>query len=442
MIAGTAVAEARGEFDPRLLATISYGKDAPPSNLDGAGGADTSRGLSADATLSEFLPTGTEVFLSGGISRSRSAPGDRQYGGSWSAGLNQELLRGAGTDVSLVTLRQARNIAAIRAHELRAFVLDLVLQVENAYWDLVLAREKVEIRRFSVSLAREQLQLNEDLIEVGKLAEEARVSAEAELASRRADLVDAESDVKARVVTLIRLLNPETESHWNILLDPVDAPETERVDLDPQVSAVLSDRYRPELAQVRLDLTNRDLEVVRTRNGLLPRFTAFASYGRLSRGDATSDMLSRLDDTRFENYQLGVSFDVAPLNRAETARNDRAELEIERAEAAVSNLQQVIETEVRQAAIEAERQWEQIIATREVVESREEELRVERGRFVVGKATNLDVLQVERNLIEARLGEVTARVRFIQALTALYSAEGTLLDRRGIGMAGKEDTQR
>jgi outer membrane protein len=438
MIAATNIGEARADFDPRLMATTSYGKASRPSALNTNRGLVASRDFSGDVSVSEFLPTGTDVFLSGGFSRSRSAGRDREYSGSWSAGLNQELLRGFGTDVNLVTLRQARNTAAIREHELRGFIIDLVQQVEDAYWELVLAREKVEIRKFSVELAREQLQLNEELIGVGKLAEEARVSAEAELASRKAALVDAESDLKARNIDLIRLLNPETENHWDLVLQPIDLPESGWVALSPEVSAGLSDLYRPELAQARLDLANRDLEVIRTRNGLLPKLTAFASYGRLSTGDSASGIVKYLDAPRFEDYEVGLSFDMSPLNRAENARNDRAQLEVDQAEAAISNLEQAIETEVRQTVIEAERQWEQTIATQEVVESREEELRVERGRFVVGKATNLDVLQVERNLIEAQLDEVTARIRYIQALTFLYSAEGTLLDRRGIGIEEKK----
>jgi outer membrane protein TolC len=49
-------------------------------------------------------------------------------------------------------------------------------------------------------------------------------------------------------------------------------------------------------------------------------------------------------------------------------------------------------------------------------------------------ATNLDVLQVERDFIESQVDDATARVRYIQALTQLYAAEGTLLERRGISM--------
>jgi outer membrane protein TolC len=45
------------------------------------------------------------------------------------------------------------------------------------------------------------------------------------------------------------------------------------------------------------------------------------------------------------------------------------------------------------------------------------------------------VLIVQRNYIQAQLEEVSARVGYLQALTSLFAAEGTLLERRGIRLA-------
>jgi len=438
-IAATYIQESRGAFDPALLATVSYGRDTRPYSQTGltsvaVGEPVVSRQFQTDLSISEFLPTGTEVFLSGGFSRSRSSS-DWDYEGSWSVGLNQSLLRGIGPDANLVTLRQARNTAAKSRHEFRSSVLELVYQVENAYWELVLATRTLKIREFSVQLAKDQLGLNQDLIAVGKLSRDSRVSAEAELASRKADLVDARIAVRERTIDLIRLLNPDAEAQWGLTFETLDPADIERVDLSPKISVRLAALYRPELAQSRLELANRDLEVVRTRNGLLPKLDAFASYGRLSSGATGSDASSHLNDSMFDSYQFGLSLDMSPLNRAEIASHRRAKFHQQQAEVAIENLERVIEAEVRQAALEVERQWESIAATDEVVKSRQEELKVEENRFIVGKSTNLDVSQVHRDLIQAQLDEVTARVRYIQAITSLYLTEGTLLSRRGVGSA-------
>lgn len=474
-IASTFVREARAVFDPVLTGTASNGRNT--TQLGGisrftfgrAGASGTSGGLSSlvgatpeettanvlgaltelaaqpdidpflvqrnaqgTATVANFLPTGTQVFLTGAATWTDTNFTDEEYLGSWSAGVNQALLRGAGPAVNLALLRQARNRAAQSRYALRDDILETVREVEQAYWDLVLARELIRIREFGVQLANEQLEVNRNLVEVGRAVEGVVMSAAAEVATRRADLVDAQAAQRAQVLNLVRLLNPETEEPDNVTFEPADPPEVTRVDVFPDVSRELALMYRPELAQARLELANQDLEVIRTKNGLLPRLDAFASYGRTSLGEDWSGARRFLDDDDFDNYQYGIEFEVPILNRAERARYTRAKLSRAQAETSIRNLELLIATQVHQAAVDVERWWQRIGATWEAVQARREELRVIQDRYSVGLATNLDVLEVQRFLIAAQVEEVTARVRYIQALMNLYRAEGTLLERRGI----------
>ncbi|MCX7011971.1 MAG: TolC family protein, partial [Candidatus Sumerlaeota bacterium] len=439
-ISRTSIDEARAAFDPSLTGSASYGRSTRPAGAGGGsvgtasapvgtgsstgsgGGAATSvttRNFNTSLQINETLPTGTELFLSGAYAGQRTLP-PWIYTGSWSAGFNQSLLRGMGVNVNLVTLRQARNTFASSQHQLRGFVLDLVQQIETAYWELALADETLRIREFSVRLANEQLQLNEDMIAVGKLAPSARFTAEAELATREADLVDAQAGVKSRTLDLIRLLDPDHVAQWEIHFDPKDPPEVERVEVMPDVSATLAKQYRPELAQSRLDLANRDLDVVQTRNGLLPNLTGFGSYGRMSAGTDSHQATDDLDSSKYDNYQVGLSLQMDPLDRAERAARARARFQQQQAEAAVRNLEQQVDSDVRHAAVEVQRQWERIPATQKAVRSGEEDVQVQQSRFAVGIGTNIDVLTVQRSLIQSQLDEVTARIKYIEALTALY----------------------
>ncbi|MDK2972725.1 MAG: outer membrane protein [Candidatus Sumerlaeota bacterium] len=439
LIAETSIGEARAAFDPTLLATLSAGR-----SIEQLGGSrfsssssqnsSTSRDITGEVRAENTFATGTEVFLSGGLDRSRTSFTSTEHAGNWSLGVTQSLLRGAGTSVNLVELRQARNDTAIGMHQLRDFVLELVRQVEVSYWDLVLAYSTLEIREFSVRLAREQLRLNEIYLEVGKGVAGDVTSARAALASREADLIDARAEVRRRTILLMRLLNPSEAEHYAVTLNPLDPPDVEEVVLDPSLSMKLAELYRPDLAESKLRIANGDLELIRTRNGLLPRLDFFATYGRTSLGLDFSGGVEYLDDTDYDNYELGLDFEVQPLNRAERARQQRAEFELAQAEAAVANLEQLIDAQVQEAAVEARRQWERIGATATTVAAREEELRAVREEFDVGLATTLDVLAVQERLVQARLDAATAKVRYIEGLTELYWREGTLLERRGVGV--------
>lgn len=428
LIADTFAPEARAAFDPRITGLASFGRDTQPA----ADSDNSTRTGTLEPGASQLFPTGTEVFLSGALNRTTETDADTEYEGSWSLGVNQALLRGAGTAVNLAAVRIAENDAEISAQQLRAFVIELTRQIEIAYWDLVLALDTLRIRESSVTLAESQVELTETFLEVGKGTEAAVLSSKAEVATRTADLVDAQAAVRARQLDLIRLLSPDAPEQFLLAFDPQDPATAEHVTIHPAQSAQLARMYRPDLAEARLALANRDLEVLLTRNGLLPRLDAFASYGRLSRGGSWNGAFSQLDESEHDNYEAGLRLEWEPLNRAARARAARAQFQQTRAEAAIANLEQLLATDVRQAALEVERQWQRYIAVQQTVAGRTEELRAAQAQFDVGFSTTLDLLQIQVQLIQSQVDVVTARVRYIQALTNLYAEEGTLLDRRGV----------
>lgn len=145
--------------------------------------------------------------------------------GAWSIELRQPLLQGAGTFVNYIAIKQARNKAAQSVYSFRQTVLSVVQQTETAYWNLVLAHEVLAIREFAVTLAAEQLTRASDREYVGRAIESDVLSARAELASRTADLTDAQSDIRAQNIELIKLLNPADTTTWKIDFTPRDLPE-------------------------------------------------------------------------------------------------------------------------------------------------------------------------------------------------------------------------
>jgi outer membrane protein TolC len=315
--------------------------------------------------------------------------------------------------------------------------MDLVQEVERAYWDLALAKSTLEIRKFAVQLADEQLARNKDLIEVGNASPDAIYSVEANRASSLATLVDAEAAVKTKTIALIRLLDPDNASQWGIKFDLKDLPEVANIPVDANQSAKLANLYKPELAQSRLQLANKDLQVVLTKNGLLPKLDAFVNYGQLGYGATAGRAISETGDSKYNNYEAGLSFEMAPLNRAEKAAYRSAKFSQQQAEAAVANQEQLLETTVRKAVEAVIQQRERVPATQKAVLNYQEALKAEETRFMLGTSTNYDVLTAKNNLIQAQLDEVTARVNYIEAITALYYAEGTLLERRGVGATVK-----
>ncbi len=475
-IGDTLEPEARAAFDPALFGNLTYGHDERNATLTGtSSGSGTGTGgssgvadcvrqtiaiitqirnivaavertpqtaVKADTALatvgvSEHLPTGASLSLSGSTGTADTNVTDSKGVHGWTASVAQPLLRGAGTGVNLVALRQARNKAAQSEHAFRQKMLDLVEQTEAGYWNLALAQKLLEIRQFGVKLAEEQLKRTEELFAAEKIIQGDVMAARAERASRMADLVDAQSNLRSQGLAMVQLLNPSATSQWNLnfaATDPIDLDE--RV-LDADSSEKLALQYRPELAQARLDQANAGLDLVRARNGVLPQVDLVGSYGSgntnglgtLTTAATTGNLLS---DTT--SLRVGVQVEQPIMNRAEKARLRRAMLSEQQIGWSVSALEQSLAREVRQAVVAADGQWQRIQATREAVEARTEQLRVAQGRFEAGKTTNLDLLIVQRDFIQSEVDEANARISYIQALTTLHASEGTLLERRGISL--------
>lgn len=470
-IAGTYVPEARAAFDPGILGAVSFGRVTdPPATISPSTTSSTTSSTSSGAqtttamltqslatferlrdqwnagrsdgtdqdtaegavSIEQPLPTGTLVYLTGSASDTDTEGKARDYEGNWEFGVRQALLEGAGTGPNLAALRQARNEVLRSREQFRGDVIEITRQVELAYWDLVLAIEVLKIREFAVTLADEQMRLNEAWVKVGKAIEGDVIAAQAEKSSRMADLSDAQAGVAKCNIALVRLLNPRADQPWAVTFAPADPPEVAEVSVSPDESESFAAVCRPELAEARYELANAGLDEVQTRNALLPRLDLVGAYGRTSQGTSSRGIGRHLDDSAYEGYSVGLEFETPLLNRAEKARHRRSQLLAERSARSLAELEQAVAADVRQAVVEAQKQWQRIAPTQDAMRSREEQLRVAKGRNAVGKTTNLDLLYVQRDYIQAQVNEVTARTAYIQSLTDLYAAEGTLAARRGI----------
>jgi outer membrane protein TolC len=197
---------------------------------------------------------------------------------------------------------------------------------------------------------------------------------------------------------------------------------------------------RPEINQAKLNIQMEDLEVVRTKNGLLPRMDLFITLGKTGYSDSFSGSVSDITGDSYD-AMAGLNFQYPILNRDARAQHRRAILRQDQAEMALDNLKQLVELDVRNAYIEVNRTKEQISASSATRKFDEEKLRIETEKFRVGKSTNFLVAQAQRDLLISRIAEVQALANYLKALIDLYRLDGSLLVRRGISAPGSEPVE-
>ena len=100
--------------------------------------------------------------------------------------------------------------------------------VRNAYWDLVFARNSVDVAQRALELADKLVEDNRARVEVGTLAPLDIVQAEAESANRRQTLAVAEAAQQTAELALKRYIVSGTEDPlWRQELTPIDLPSVE-----------------------------------------------------------------------------------------------------------------------------------------------------------------------------------------------------------------------
>lgn len=436
----TAVAAERARFDPVLFGnlTSNQSKGHSPTTQPHKTSTSLSRGLASAIGVNELLPWGTQLSVQG--STAVSYPGtdafDEFYASRIGVNVTQPLLQGFGLDVNLAALRQAGIDVKISQYELRGFAETLVASVQETYWDYAYAQQQIAIVTQSLELAQQQLNQTSEEIRVGKRAETELAAAQAQVALRQSNLIDARSALAKTRLNLIRLINPSGDGLWDrdiILRTHPVVPVVELGNVEEHVAVAM--RMRPDLNQARLQLQKNDLTIVQTKNGLLPQLDLFVNVGRTGYAASFDGSLHGRDGLGYD-VEFGGTFQYPPINRAARAAYTASVLNRSQQIEAIKNLEQLAQVDVRTAYIEVGRTGEQVPATAATSRLQEEALRAETEKFRVGRSTSLLVALAQRDLLVAQLSEVQAVVGYLKALIELYRLEGTLLVRMGIDAPG------
>ena len=188
---------------------------------------------------------------------------------------------------------------------------------------------------------------------------------------------------------------------------------------------------RADLNEARLRCEKGEMDVIKTKNGLLPRLDFFLYLGKTGYADSFGDSVANLFEDGYD-MTAGFSFAHALGNRAAKANHKRSQLSQEQNQAALANLRRLIELDVHSAYINIGRFRRQIEASKATRQLQEEKLRIETEKFHVGRSTNFMVAQAQRDLVRSRISETEAVADFLIALTNLHRIEGSLLERRGV----------
>ncbi|MFQ6108919.1 MAG: TolC family protein [Candidatus Aminicenantales bacterium] len=456
-IADAALVQAKELFIPRF--DLSYGtQDTETPSYWWIQGAETVKSKYRDYSVSlvQQIPTGGSFSLSLSSYKSDTNQAfqliNPRFGSTLRFDFTQPLLRGFGFKVSRREIIIARNNLDISQQQFKSIIMDTIYRVQEAYWNLVYAIEDYNVKSQSLKLARDLLAKNRKEVEVGKLAEIEILNAEAVVASREADMLQAEALIRMYEDLLKNIINI-SEEEVPLRVVPADKPTFVRKEISLEEAVAEAFERRPDLKMKKTDIETRELNLSVARNQMLPGLDLTLSYwspgisgDRLlylnnnpltgvvvgkqqgSAEDSLRDALNLL----YNNWSISLTLSV-PLSSVFTrAEYARARMELEKSQVELQNLEKQALLEVRNAVRDIETSAKRVDAYRVARELAEKRLEAEEKKLDVGLTTNYFVLQYQEELANARSLELKALVDYNLAWARLEKVLGTSLARRNI----------
>ncbi|MFQ5911713.1 MAG: TolC family protein [Nitrospinota bacterium] len=408
-------------FDPLVFAEGNANQTIRPTLSALARTTDSNvRDQMVRTGVRQRFKTGTSFEFSAEVDRSQNNAGFIQFNPAYTPMVNltvtQNLLKNFGTAANTTAIRVARNNERTSASAFRDRVINVVSDIENLYWELVFSIQDLEVKKKSLALALDLLRRNKIQVEVGTMAPIEIVQAEASVASREADVITSEQLVRDNEDRLKRALNlPKDFTSWNIRINPTDEPRVIPQAPDVQRAFRSAVENRPDYAQAKLDIENKNIQVKFAENQLLPTLDLRASFGLNGLDD---DLTSSVGDFNgdFRQWQVALTFEFPLRNRAAKSALTQRKIETAQSLLSLKNLEQQIFLEVREAVrniLTAQKRVEATTAARVLAER---QLDAEEKKFAVGLSTSFQVLDFQEDLATAQSDETRSITDQIKAL--------------------------
>lgn len=350
---------------------------------------------------------------------------------SWVASLelSQPIYDGGRLRASLKTADLLRARAEIE-HE--TLVEDVMLEVREAYYRVLLADALVSVRRASVEQKQNEVNRAKIEFDSGGATRFEQVRAEVQLAAARPGLIRAVHSRQIAAQDLIRVLGFDLANREDPTLElnltdplapPVDGPQP---NLGEALDAAV--RQSGELAILDYAIRIRGEALKIAGAGYKPRVELFAAYG--SRNSLFNDDLT--DTIRGWNAGGRLTWDL--FDGLETkGRVGEARAILSRTRAESESVRRTIEARVRTAYFRLRESLEVLESQERVAEQAEEALRLARLNFQTGTITQLEVQEAETALTESRTSEIQALHDYQVAIARMERAIGSarLTDRPG-----------
>lgn len=394
---------------------------------------------------------------------------------SWNSGLTQNITTGilenqvvrnlsANATVGLTLFDGLRNLRTLQRAKLEQLASqyslqlmkdDIALFVANAYLQILVNKQQLEVLRVQNNTTKEQIELTRNSVEAGNAPEGDLLEIEATNADEEQQIVVAENNLRISKINLAQTLLIEDYQNFDIADEEYDIPLTDILSKTPEeiVEKAKQERYEVKVAEQDLEIAEKDIEIARSQ--LYPTLNGFVNYntresdrGRTVGGGIDPDQPTReigvveatgqavvapnfrVETTgpssffdqlsRNDGYTYGLQLNI-PIFNGFATRNQvkRREVAVKRAEFQLQQTELDLEANVYQAYVDAQGAAKAYQAAQKAVESQQLAFEYAQQRFDVGVSNAFELSQSKFRLTNAQNRLINAKYDYIFNLKVL-----------------------
>lgn len=313
---------------------------------------------------------------------------------------------------------------AIKQAEVGAEIADLglvntVQQVKMdatvGYYNILQANNLVQVSQQSVDSLNEHLKNVKAQYSVGTVAKSDVLRSEVELANAQQNLIKAQNNLELAVSSFNNIVGLPLETEVTVK----DELKYQQYDKSLEESIAYAKEHRPDGLQATKSIDAAKAGVKVAESGKLPQLSFQGTSGWSN---------DEFPGTHYPTWQVAVVADMNLFDGNVTkAKVRQAEASLTKSVEQASQKQDVIQLEVRQAYLNMLEAEKRITTSKVTVDKGQEDFKIAQVRYSAGVGTNLDV-------IDSQLALTQAKTNYIQAMYDYNTSRAKLDKAMGIAV--------
>lgn len=326
----------------------------------------------------------------------------------WSRNGNATLTVSLNSQVTLYNGAKIKN--TIRQSQINLEAAELNIQTEqeliglnilSAYINVLLAKDNVQNSQLQLEVTQKQLAYTEAKKEAGSISLSDLLIIKSQLASDKTSLIEAESNLRISLVSLMQLMNMPISNDFDIQQPDIDELIGNTTETNPVMVYAIALGIQPNIKTATLSVESTETGIIIAKAEALPKLTLNGGmntgYGSTINGVDLGEQFSNS-----ANPYVGLSLSVPIFQKKQTKTQVKlAQIQVRNSELELIDMKNDLRKYIEQACTDAQTAQSNYRALQEQLDAENESYQVANEMFTQGMMNSVDFLSSKNNLIVA-----------------------------------------